>query len=81
MPEVLRFFQIPAGFEGRIWEIAKLFVLTGLLFYLVFAIVVVRQVQLMTRTVTGELDKAIGIVAWAHFALTAGIFLMALLFL
>lgn len=81
MGEIIPFFQTPLEFDGRIWEIAKLFVLTGLLFYMLFAIVVIRQVQLMMRTVTGELDRAIRSVAWVHFILAVGIFLMALLFL
>ena len=80
-PELIPFFQMPMGFDSRIWEIVKLIMLFGLLFYLLFTVVIIRQVQLMTRTVTGELDKTIRIVAWAHFALTAGIFVMALLFL
>jgi hypothetical protein len=81
MPDEFAFFQIPGGLDGRIWDIAKLFVLVGLLVYLVFAIVVIRQVQLMTRTVTGDLDKAIRVISWVHFGLSAGIFILALLFL
>ncbi|MCH7951602.1 hypothetical protein IH980_02630 [Patescibacteria group bacterium] len=73
--------QIPAEFEQSIWGIAKLFVLVGLLLYLAFAVVVIRQVQLMARTVTGELDGKIRAVAWVHFAFAVGIFLLALLFL
>lgn len=73
--------QIPAEFESTVWGLAKLFVLVGLLLYLAFAVVVIRQVQLMTRTITGELDGAIRVVAWVHFAFAVGIFLLALLFL
>ena len=73
--------QIPAEFERSIWGIAKLFVLVGLLLYLAFAVVVIRQVQLMTRTITGELDGKIRVVAWVHFGFAVGIFLLALLFL
>ncbi len=74
-------FPIPAGLETPIWSIAKLVVLFGLLVYLVFAVVVIRQVQLMTRTVTGDLDHIIRAVSWIHFALAAGIFLATLMFL
>jgi len=72
---------LPAGFEGGIWAIAKIFVLFGLLLYLVFAVVVIREVKLMTRTVTGRLDSVVQVVAWVHFVLTVGIFLLALIML
>jgi uncharacterized membrane protein YozB (DUF420 family) len=81
MSEIFPFFPIPAGFEEGIWEVMKLVVLTALIFYLVFTIVVIRQVQLMTRTVTGEIDQVIQVIAWLHFGLTAAIFVLALLFL
>jgi len=61
--------------------IYKLFALFGMLIYLSFSIVVIRQSQLMTRTVTGELDRIINIFAWGHFILNAVIFVVVLLFL
>lgn len=73
--------ELPVGVEGGIWDIAKLFVLFGLLLYLVFAVVVIREVKLMTRTVTGRLDSVVRVVAWVHFALSVGIFLVALIVL
>ena len=75
MPSV----ELPAVIEGGVWGIAKLFVLLGLLLYLAFAVVVIREVKLMTRTVAGKLDSMIHLVAWAHFALSVGLFLLALL--
>jgi hypothetical protein len=81
MAEVQTLFPIPAGLEAPIWGVAKLVILVGLLFYLVFAVVVIRQVQLMTKTVAGELDRTIRIVSWIHFALVVGVFLGVFLFL
>jgi len=81
MAEVQTLLPIPVGFEAPVWGVAKLIILVGLLFYLVFAVVVIRQVQLMTKTVAGELDRTIRIVSWIHFALSVGVFLGVLLFL
>ena len=72
--------ELPVGVEG-VWSIAKLFVLFALLLYLAFAVVVVREVKLMTRTVTGKLDSVIHLVSWVHFALAVGLFLLALMVL
>jgi len=81
MAEVQTMLPIPVGFEVPVWGVAKLIILVGLLFYLVFAVVVIRQVQLMTKTIAGELDRTIRIVSWIHFALSVGVFLGVFLFL
>ena len=81
MNEVQALFPIPAGLDAPIWWVVKLIILVGLLFYLVFAVVVIRQVQLMTKPVAGELDRTIRIVSWIHFALVVGVFLGVLQFL
>lgn len=73
--------QAPAIVEGDVWLLAKILVLLGMVFYLVFAVLVVRQVQLMTRTVKGDLDREVKIMSWVHFGLAVGVFLFALLFL
>lgn len=59
----------------------KIIVLIGLLLYMAFSLLVIRQAKLMTRTVTGTLDRQILIVSWIHFGLTASIFIVALFFL
>ena len=53
-----------------IWGVAKALVLIALIIYLIFAVVIVRQVYAMTKVVSGELDLAIKIAAWIHLALT-----------
>jgi hypothetical protein len=61
--------------------IIKVGVLFGLLVYMGFSILIVRQAQLMTRTVAGELDRLVNALSWGHFALGALVFLLVLLFL
>ncbi len=74
-------FEVPVEFGETVWELIKLVVLFCLLLYLGFAVVVIREVQLMTRTVAGKLDSAISIISWIHFVLAIGIFLAALIML
>ena len=50
-----------------IWSVAKCMVILALLVYLVFAFVVVRQVSIMVRVVSGEPNWIIKIVSWIHF--------------
>ena len=66
--------------EGAL-EILKILILVGLLLYMAFSLLVIRQTKLMTRTVTGTLDRPIKVISWLHFFLTASIFLAAFLFL
>lgn len=64
-----------------VWLIAKIFVLLGLLIYFVFALVVVRQVQLMTDTLEVGFEFPIRVLSWAHLIFAAGVFLIALVIL
>lgn len=49
-----------------IWFVAKIFAIFGLFIYLVFALVVVRQVKLMTDTLEVGFEFPIRILAYAH---------------
>lgn len=69
-----------AASEGML-TLIKLGVLFGLLMYLGFSIVIIRQVQLMTKTVAGELDRQVKALSWGHFILSAVIFMFVLFFL
>lgn len=71
----------PLELSEGMWEVLKLAVLFGLLVFLAFSILVLRQTQLMTRTVTGKLDKTIHATAWVYFILVVCLFIFSLLFL
>ena len=70
--------EVIPGFSAGAWEVAKIGVLIGLTIYLLFSIVVIREVNLMTRTIAGSLDRVIRVVAWGHFALSIAVLLFAL---
>ena len=58
--------------------IAKIFVLFALGLYIVFALVVIKQVSLMTKTVEVGLEGFIKLIAWAHLIFAVVVFFIAL---
>ena len=60
------------------WVLKGLF-LFGMLFYLAFGVIVIRQVDLMSKTLNGALDLPIRVVAWIHLGLILGLFFLILL--
>lgn len=61
-----------------IWFIAKAFVLVGLGVYFVFALVVVRQIQLMTDTLEVGFETPIKILGLLHLLFAIAVFILAL---
>lgn len=53
-------------FNTSIWTIAKWLVEIALLVYLVFAVIVVRQVYMMTEVVKEKFNWIIKIISWIH---------------
>jgi len=65
----------------NIWDIAKSFVLFGILLYLIFAFVVVRQVNLMLDSLEVELEGLIKFIAWLHLFLVIGVLVFGFIYL
>jgi hypothetical protein len=65
----------------QVWQIVKILVCLVLLFYTVFAFVIIRQVNLMTDTVKLSLEWLIKTVAFAHLVGAILILLIAILIL
>ena len=59
-----------------IWSVVKVFFLFALFVYFLFALIVVRQVYLMTQVVSGKIDWLIKIIGWLHLFLTIGVILL-----
>ena len=64
-----------------VWGVAKWVVFLALFLYFFFALVVVRQVKMMTRVVSGILDLPIKIFAWLHLLFAVLVILFALIIL
>lgn len=54
-------------FNINVWSVAKIFVLIGLGVYTIFAFVMVQQVKLMTKVVSGVLTFPLRSLAWFFF--------------
>lgn len=64
-----------------IWGVAKIFVIIALFIYAIFAWVIVRQVTMMTRVVSGDLDLPIKVISWLHFLFSLAVIALAFVIL
>lgn len=62
-----------------IWLVFKIFALVLLGLYLVFALVMVKQVQLMTNTLQLGFELPVKVLSYIHFIFAAFVFLTALI--
>ena len=65
----------------QVWDIAKLFISFVFLLYIIFALIIVRQVNLMDKTLIVPIDLPIKLVAWIHLGLAIFTFLLVLIIL
>lgn len=65
----------------QIWDIIKVLLDMGLLIYVIFALIVIRQVELMGHVIGIKLTSVLRLVAVFHFFVSVGIFLLALFIL
>jgi len=61
-----------------LWRLIKGLFVLGLGLYLAFALIVLRQVGLMSRTLNGEFARLLKLIAWIHLLAAIGVFLIAL---
>lgn len=66
---IIALFFNPKTATGAVFALAKLSVMLGFTLYLVFAVVVIRQVSLMTRTVDTPISPLLKIIGWAHLGI------------
>lgn len=64
-----------------VWVVVKWLLVLALGLYGVFAVVVVRQVQLMSRTLNGALELPLKLLAWLHMGVAVMVLLMAVVIL
>jgi len=61
-----------------IWLIIKTLFVMGLFLYLAFAVIIIRQVGLMGKTLDGEFNLSLKFIAWIHLIISFGVFLLAI---
>ena len=59
----------------------KWFFIIGLVMYAFFALVVTRQVKIMTTTIESDVNFAVKMFAWVHFLLTILLIVAAIMLL
>ncbi len=67
--------------SNLVWEIFKWFSVVGLVMYVVFAFVVLRQTFTMTESVESEANPHIKMFAWVHLILAAGLLVYTVAYL
>ena len=68
-------------FGASFWGIAKVLVLICVLLYIVFAVVILRQVRLMTETLEVGFEEPVKLIALVHLIAAIGLFFFALVIL
>ena len=71
----------PDNVGSFVWLGMKLMTLVGLGIYTVFAFVIVRQEQLMSKVIEAQSEKILSILAWLHLGISVVVFFLALLIL
>ncbi len=64
-----------------VWLVVKIFFIIALVIYLIFSLVVVRQVNLMIDTLEVGWENLIRSVAWGHFLFALGILVLSFIIL
>jgi len=64
-----------------IWFLVKIIYLFAFSLYLVFAVVMLRQVKLMTKALEEKINPILCTIAWGHLVLSILIILFSLLIL
>lgn len=72
---------IKAILNISIWAVAKILILFALVIYLIFAVVVIRQVNAMTKVISGQLNMPLKILSWLHLLLTILVILVCIVIL
>lgn len=67
--------------QVTIFEIVKWFFAVGMVMYIVFAGVIVRQVKVMTEAIEDEFNGIVAVLAWAHLLLAISILVTAVVVL
>lgn len=67
--------------SADIWILVRYMFLFGLVIYIVFALVIVRQVGLMTKTLSVGFELPIKFLAFTHLIASIALFVLAFVYL
>lgn len=70
--------QLSAEFGWQLFEGGlKLMFVGGFFLYVIFSIMVIRQIKLMTHTISSPTDGALSAASWLYFAASIAVLLLA----
>ena len=75
----INLISVNLEFDG--WVAAKVAVLVFLFLYILFSLVVVKQVKLMSQTVKGMMENGISVVAYVLVGVAVVAFVLAMIIL
>lgn len=58
---------------GTLWTVVKILSVIGMLIYILFAAVIIKQTDIMSQTLDDPANKAVRICAWFHFLFAVAI--------
>ena len=61
-----------------LFGVVKWFLVVGLLMYVAFAVVIVRQVKIMTEAVEDDVNGVISLFAWVHLLLAVALVILSI---
>lgn len=64
-----------------LWAIIKIFIILFLVIYIIFSLVVIKQVSLMTQTLEIGFEKQLKFLSYLHFLFAVGVLVFGLLIL
>lgn len=64
-----------------VFDVVKWFLVAGLVLYTAFAVVIIRQVGVMSEAVKEDINALVALFAWAHLALSILLLIMAIVIL
>ncbi len=64
-----------------IWTVAKFLILFALIIYLIFAIVLIQQVNAMTKVVSGQWNIPLKVLSWVHLLVALLVIILAIVIL
>lgn len=68
-------------FDLTVFEVVKGFLVVGLVMYTAFAVVIIRQVKVMSESIEDEFNSLIILFAWVHLAVAVLLTLLAVVVL
>jgi len=70
-----------AGIRFQIWGLVKIAVLISIFLYIGFSVMIVRQVDLMGRSLSGSFRTPLKTLAWLYLLATIVVFVLAAILL